>query len=321
MAVVTTLLVRWAGGWTEVEWPGASERREGFLSLGDVQSLDEVERVALGVLGRLHLPQEVVTATVEPTSSADQPYIAYRVGDYVTAADGTGSPSSQRVRGITTTEDVDGDPVFVPQLNDALLEAEERLLLAVKRLANGSMAGNSASAAPAAFKPAGAADIAQERALQQFGGARIYLDGSYSTAPLVTGVQVPLDTLDYDYIDMWDPTNPDVLTVPTGYDGFWLVIGHVTYSTPDPSPGALGTRFARTDSSADGKIASLSSAPTASDIGLNFSVEAVGTVFANAGDEFSLTQKQTSAVNVNVIGEDRGTTWLSATFLGAASSV
>lgn len=201
MAVVTTLLVRWAGGFHEVSWPGAPERHEGFLSAGNLASVEEVERVALGLLGRMHEEQEQVTVSQEPVGVGDTPYFAYGVGDYVTAPDSTGAATSQRVRSFTVKEDGQGDPVFTPQLRDAMLETEDRLLRALKRMANGSMQGRTDAAAPASSTQAGQAPQSQAGLLElppfsYEGNLTLSSSGPYSppTQVTITTVKVLLGT-------------------------------------------------------------------------------------------------------------------------------
>lgn len=151
MALTNVLLCRWADGYHEVEDAAsvaARGRREGFLSLGAVQSVEEVERVANALFAFLAEPRVSTTAGLLPTGLGDEPYEDFEVADYLTAPAPDETPESVRVRALAVTEDAEGNPVFVPELRQTLLEREDRLQRWLKRMANGALGGVAESAAP-----------------------------------------------------------------------------------------------------------------------------------------------------------------------------
>lgn len=116
---VNALLVRWAGGYLEVEDAAsitAHGRHEEFLSVGDAESTVEAERVALGQLARLAWPAEAVAVTTEPIGTDDVPYVDYGTADLILGPDSTGTPRTWRVIGFTVTEDDEGVPIYAPTL-------------------------------------------------------------------------------------------------------------------------------------------------------------------------------------------------------------
>lgn len=111
---LTDTLTRWAQGWQQV---GASPpgRIEGFLSAGDAQSPAESGRLSAALIARMSNPAERIQLTIEPTG-ADVPYANWVTGDTVTAPDHLGTPTLWRAVGIGVTEDGDGFPYYVPEL-------------------------------------------------------------------------------------------------------------------------------------------------------------------------------------------------------------
>lgn len=145
------MLVRWAGGWTEeTNTAGVTAwgRREAMLSLGAVQSEVEAQRIAGRQLNQFADVRVEITADVEPISSADTPYLAFRVGDTVTVPGFDGSATDERVRAITVSRDEDGVLSFVPELKDRILDEYERSQLALKKMDNGTMRGQAPVASP-----------------------------------------------------------------------------------------------------------------------------------------------------------------------------
>lgn len=117
--VTNALLVRWSGGWLEVEdAPSvtAHGRHEDYLSAGDADSEAEAERIALGLLARLAWPSEEITVELEPTGVSDRPYVHFETGDTVIAPDSEGNATTWRVKGFTVTEDGEGNARYVPEL-------------------------------------------------------------------------------------------------------------------------------------------------------------------------------------------------------------
>ena len=139
--LANVLLIRWVGGWAErfdTTSIVANGRREAVISLGAVQSVEEAYRIADEQLRIYANIRSQITADVEPASDADTPYLAYKVGDTITVPDETGAGSSERVVAITVAEDEDGRITYAPELNDLILEAQERLTDRIRKLSTGT---------------------------------------------------------------------------------------------------------------------------------------------------------------------------------------
>jgi hypothetical protein len=126
----------------------AHPRHEAFLALGALQSIPEVDRVAGMQLSVVAHPRIAVAADHDPIDLSDRPYRSYNVGDIITVPNyGTGT-SGQRVRALTGAEDENGEVTYSPELGDLLLEEQERMMLAVKKMSDGTLEGESAVAQP-----------------------------------------------------------------------------------------------------------------------------------------------------------------------------
>lgn len=148
---INALLCRWGDGWREVTHPdsiAAIGRREALLSLGALADIPEVDRVARLQLGVVAFPRTAIAADLAPMGLLDRPYRAFNVGDTIGCPDyGTGT-ISQRVRALTGAEDDDGEITYSPELGDLILEEQERTLQSVKKMADGTLEGESPVAQP-----------------------------------------------------------------------------------------------------------------------------------------------------------------------------
>lgn len=151
MTLSNALLTRWSGGWLWVEDAASiasNGRREAFLSLGQAASEAEATRLAQAALTLTAEPQVSVQTSIEP-AGGDAPYDDFNVGDTVTVPGAQGGTAQRRVLALTVAEDGEGNPVYVPEL-ESVVEAEgRRQARALKRMANGTLGGTSASASPA----------------------------------------------------------------------------------------------------------------------------------------------------------------------------
>lgn len=152
MAVATALLVRWVDGYLNVNDAGgvaAWGRKEGFLTLGNVPSAEEVARIAAAVLASQAAPRVATAMGIEPeTGGGSEAYVDFVVGDTVTAPDEGGGTSVQRVVSLTVAEDENGEITVAPELNSSFQVQDEVLNRWLKRLINGTLKGASASASP-----------------------------------------------------------------------------------------------------------------------------------------------------------------------------
>jgi hypothetical protein len=139
--LANVLLIRWVGGWAErfnTASIVANGRREAVISLGAVQSAEEAYRISDEQLRIYANTRSQITADIEPVGNADTPYLSFAVGDRVTVPNEAGTPSSQRVVAITVSEDDDGRITYAPELNDLIIEAQERLADRIRKLSTGT---------------------------------------------------------------------------------------------------------------------------------------------------------------------------------------
>lgn len=150
---INVLMCRWVGGWREVRHEASIAtygRREAFLSLGALQSPQEVDRVAGEQLAIFADPRTAIAADIEPMGVADRPYRAWNVGDTIQVPAYGGGVVSERVRSLTGAEDENGEVTYSPELGDLILETQERHELALKKMADGTLEGESPVATPVA---------------------------------------------------------------------------------------------------------------------------------------------------------------------------
>lgn len=152
-------LIRCALGWLERKDTSAvtaAGRNEALLGLGSLATAAEAYRVADGQLAEFARVREEITAGHAPVDDTEESYLAYRPGDTITAPDSAGAPASVRVVGLTVTEDDEtGRALITPTLGDMLIGAEPQLAQVTKKMAPGSVAGQSkvAQAATPAATP------------------------------------------------------------------------------------------------------------------------------------------------------------------------
>jgi len=152
VALVNALLVRWAGGYHEVTDAASiaqHKRKEGFLQLGAVQSVEQVETICEALFAYMAQVQVATTMAVHPTGSGDVPGQDWDEGDWITAPAAEGGTASQRVLALTTSADEEGNPVFVPELRGVREQESDEINRWLKRLANGALGGVTNTASPA----------------------------------------------------------------------------------------------------------------------------------------------------------------------------
>lgn len=153
MGLANALLVRYASGYLWVEDAASIaqwERREGYVTLGQVESPAEATRIATAILADRAQPAVSISAGLEPSGAGDDPYDDFGVGEYVTAPDEDGSPASLRLVSLTVAEDEEGNPTFAPELQTLADVRDQTLQRWLKRMSNGTLGGTvqSASTAP-----------------------------------------------------------------------------------------------------------------------------------------------------------------------------
>lgn len=145
------MLVRWKGGYMEeTDAGGVTEwgRKEGFLQLGNVTEVTEVDRISAAVLGFQGEPRVATTLSIEPSGDGDEPFVDFAVGDTITAPDETEAAATQRVMSLTVVEDENGEVTYANELRNTLALQEERFDNQLKQMSNGTLRGSSDSASP-----------------------------------------------------------------------------------------------------------------------------------------------------------------------------
>ncbi len=148
-AIRNALLIETPTAWlerTEGASISAHGRREAFLSLGNVNSSDQVDRASASVFQRSAEPAEAKTLAVTD-KEGQRPYVDWGVGDWVLAPDETGALERFRVRAMTVTETETGQPQFVPELATITQELEERLQRWLAAMERGTMGGTASAVA------------------------------------------------------------------------------------------------------------------------------------------------------------------------------
>lgn len=156
MPIINALLVDWPGGWAEVKDEAsitAHGRHEALLGLGNVTSEAEMRRVAGEQLRVYADPRTEISTDFAPATTDEWPYIGFGLGDKARVADIDGAQVDEVVKGITVTQDDNGELTFALDVKDVILEEQERFAQALKKMADGTVAGDSAVASPVTYTP------------------------------------------------------------------------------------------------------------------------------------------------------------------------
>lgn len=149
--VKTVGLIRWGDGFIEGIMADALAtygRREAGISIGNVKSGPSALWTAYATLQPISAPGVSVVIGIEPEDNTDTPYLAFGIGDTVTAPDQTGAPTTYRVAAISWSEDDDGYVTWFVELGTARDLQAQRWERWLKRTANGTLDGRSRSATP-----------------------------------------------------------------------------------------------------------------------------------------------------------------------------
>ena len=146
MALINSVLVRWAKGYTSASDSSSTTsygRRESFLSLTSVEEVNSATQAGTQTLSLYAQPQAAIVMGIEPASDTDCPYKGVFVRDAVTAPSITGTPTSYRIVALTATTDALGYAKFVPELDTKSDAMADRTKLWLKRVGDGTLAGRS----------------------------------------------------------------------------------------------------------------------------------------------------------------------------------
>lgn len=141
--VVNVLLIETPAGWLErVDGTSVTEhgRLEGFLSLGNVTTSDQVDAAAEAVFRRAAQPAAHLTLAILDKEGA-RAYVDWNNGDWVLAPDELGELTRYRIRSVTVTETKDGRPLAIPELATLTEELDDRLQRWLEAMARGTLGG------------------------------------------------------------------------------------------------------------------------------------------------------------------------------------
>jgi hypothetical protein len=111
------LLIKYPQGYLERADAGrvaAEGRYEAYVEI-NVEYRQLVLAIADNLLASLAEPWRT-TVGFQPSTTAEEPYTGFTVGDSLTYPSHTGSPAQQRVMAVSVTADENGEPIFVPEL-------------------------------------------------------------------------------------------------------------------------------------------------------------------------------------------------------------
>ena len=151
-ALVTALLVRWGGGYVEVEDAAgitAFGRIVGFVKLGEIQSAEQATVIGQSLLAKRSIPPAAVQADIEPDVDST-PFADFNVGDTIDCPDEDLVGQPTRVISIGFTEDDVGDPIYSVELAARHLEPDERMHKWLSRMSRGALDGTVLAASPVA---------------------------------------------------------------------------------------------------------------------------------------------------------------------------
>lgn len=161
MSVTNAILIRYPTGyqWVEDIDSQAEEwgRCEAGLNLNGITSPTEAATVGQAVLDARSRPVTATTVVLEPADPSQEPYTAFRAGDWVEAPGEDGVPAQVRVAALTVAFDDLGNPVFTPELGQVFEDTEAKLARILQRYANGTLAGSTDVGSAPSDPPGGSA--------------------------------------------------------------------------------------------------------------------------------------------------------------------
>lgn len=182
------LLIRYAGGHTELDLSGVTDRVGAYLELGSVRSEAEAQRYGRRVMDRRSLPAYSTTARLLPSPSGPQPYRDFEPGDTVMCLNESGDLEAMRVMGIMLDPDQVGVLEWGVELRDIELEMEELHQNWLRRAAEGHAVGGARVASPAGTPEPISQQITDLRAAEfSYDNAQLTVSSSPKRAAEVSG--------------------------------------------------------------------------------------------------------------------------------------
>jgi hypothetical protein len=141
--ITNTVLIKTPAGFLErvdLASLGNYNRREGFLSLGNVSDGPTIDKTTDALFAEVADPR--ASSTLELIDAVGStPYDDFEVGDWVLAPDVTGVFTKQRVRGLSVSETDDGRVRYIPELASIEEELEASLERWLAASAKGTLGG------------------------------------------------------------------------------------------------------------------------------------------------------------------------------------
>lgn len=215
--ITNTILIKTPAGFLErvdLASLGTFNRREGFLSLGNVSDGDTIDKTTGKLFAELAEPRASSTLEIIDVVGA-VPLVDFEVGDFILAPDVNGEFTKQRVRSMAVSETDAGTVRYVPDLSTIEEELEAQLNRWLAAMAKGTLGGAASKVAePNTLDTQGTTTIVDTGITDHLAGQPHPDDlGDLSDVDLSGGATAG-DRLEFDGSD-WKPapaSNPNIDT-------------------------------------------------------------------------------------------------------------
>ena len=206
--ITNTVLIKTPAGFLEridAASLGLFNRREGFLSLGNVSDGATIDKTTDALFVELADPRASSTLELIPAPGAT-PYADFEVGDWVLAPNVNGELTRQRVRALSVTETEDGRVRYVPELATIEDELEASLERWLASSSKGTLGGSAHKVAePNALDSQGTTTIVEGEIADHLAGQPHHDELGDLTDVDISGGALADDHLIFDGAD-WIPS-------------------------------------------------------------------------------------------------------------------
>ncbi len=147
--ITNTILIKTPAGFLErvdLASLGTYNRREGFLSLGNISDGATIDKTTDALFAKVADPKASSTLEIIDVVGS-VPLVDFEVGDFILAPDVTGAFTKQRVRAMAVSETEAGTVRYVPQLSTVEEELEASLNRWLAAMAKGTLGGEASKVA------------------------------------------------------------------------------------------------------------------------------------------------------------------------------
>ncbi len=202
--ITNTILIRTPAGFLErvdLGSLGTYNRREGFLSLGNISDGATIDKTTDALFAKVADPKASSTLEIIDVVGS-VPLVDFEVGDFILAPDVTGVFTKQRVRAMAVSETDAGTVRYVPQLSTIEEELEASLNRWLAAMAKGTLGGEASKVAePNALDTQGTTTVVDAGIATHLAGQPHHDElGDLSDVDL-SGGAAPSDHLEFDGAD------------------------------------------------------------------------------------------------------------------------